>query len=161
MDEAARAAAGRLGYQSIERSVGGRAVAYTGATVAFARMVRRLVLGEGMPACREEVARLIEEHRAFRFEPYRGQATAYVVDTVQTVLHHFFRTGGFERCVVDTVNQGGDADTTGAIGGMLAGALYGPAAIPASWLSRLDAGVKREIETQVPALLTLAGIRAT
>ncbi len=35
----ARAAAERRGYETVERSVGGRAVAYTGTTVAFARAV--------------------------------------------------------------------------------------------------------------------------
>jgi ADP-ribosyl-[dinitrogen reductase] hydrolase len=35
------------------------------------------------------------------------------------------------------VNLGDDADTTGAVYGQLAGAYYGAAAIPASWLACL------------------------
>ena len=37
----------------------------------------------------------------------------------------FFDTDVFEDCLIDVVNRGGDADTTGAIAGMLAGARYG------------------------------------
>ena len=62
--------------------------------------------------------------------PTPGLATGYVVDTLQTVFHFFFRSRSFEECVVNTVNQGGDADTTGAIGGGLAGAYYGLEEIP-------------------------------
>jgi ADP-ribosyl-[dinitrogen reductase] hydrolase len=100
---------------------------------------------------------------AFSFTPYRGLATGYVVDTVQTVLHGFFTTGGFEECLVAVVNQGGDADTTGAIAGALAGACHGPEELPARWLRRLDHGVRAEIEGLVDPLLALSPLfrRAT
>ena len=80
------------------------------------------------------------------------------MDTVQTVLHHFFYTDSFESCVVETVNCGEDADTTGALAGMLAGALYGADAIPRRWLDKLDYHVVKEIERQVQNLLELAPI---
>ena len=64
--------------------------------------------------------------------------------------------GGFEDCLVDVVNRGGDADTTGAIAGMLAGALYGQQAIPKRWLQALDAGVADRCRAQARALLPLA-----
>jgi ADP-ribosyl-[dinitrogen reductase] hydrolase len=89
---------------------------------------------------------LVERVPAFAFEPYRGLATGYVVDTLQTVLHFFHRTASFEACLVAVVNQGGDADTTGAIAGALAGACYGPEGLPARWLRRLDPAVRLEIE---------------
>ena len=60
--------------------------------------------------------------------------------------------------MVETVNRGEDADTTGALAGMLAGALYGADAIPRRWLERLDYHVVKEIERQVEALLQLAPI---
>ena len=82
------------------------------------------------------------------------------VDTVQTVLHYYFRTDSFRNCIIDVVNQGGDADTTGAIAGMLAGATYGLAAIPSGWLRKLDPVVKAEIETQVAGLLAVAAAHA-
>jgi ADP-ribosyl-[dinitrogen reductase] hydrolase len=59
--------------------------------------------------------------------------------------------------VTETVNQGGDADTTGALAGMLAGALYGVQDIPKVWLNRLDSKVAAEIREQVASLLRLAG----
>ena len=53
------------------------------------------------------------------------------------------------------MNCGGDADTTGAIAGMLAGAHYGVDAIPARWLKRLDRDVSEAIVRQVDGLLAL------
>ncbi|WP_029009127.1 ADP-ribosyl-[dinitrogen reductase] hydrolase [Azospirillum halopraeferens] len=131
------------------------------ATLAFGEMVRVLLAGGGVRAVREVANRLVAQRRAFKFEPYRNLSTAYVVDTVQTVLHHYFRTDGVESCVVETVNQGGDADTTGALAGMLAGATYGVEAIPSRWLKKLDAAVQQEIRAQVDALLARAPLLRT
>jgi ADP-ribosyl-[dinitrogen reductase] hydrolase len=128
-----------------------------GATVALGEMARRLVNGGGIRECREVASMLLAEYPSFRFEPWPGRASGYIVDTVQTVLHHFFRSDSFERCVVDTVNCGEDADTTGAIAGMLAGALYGAGEIPQRWLNRLDPQVAAEIRGQVDGLLSLSG----
>ena len=75
---------------------------------------------------------------------------------MQTALHGFFETTSFSDCLVETVNQGGDADTTGALAGMLAGAAYGLTAIPQEWLARLDKAVVAEIRRQVPLLLALS-----
>ena len=86
---------------------------------------------------RAKVERTLADAPKFRFTPYHGLSTAYVVDTMQTVLHFFFTTGSFEDCLVATVNQGGDADTTGAIVGAIAGAHYGPSAIPSRWTRKL------------------------
>jgi ADP-ribosyl-[dinitrogen reductase] hydrolase len=119
-------------------------------------MTRTLVQGGGIKGCRAEANRLIADFPAFRFDPYPKRASGYIVDTVQTVLHTFFRMDGFESCVTEVVNRGEDADTTGAIAGMLAGALYGVAAIPPAWLKKLEHSVANEIETQVDALLSLA-----
>ncbi|WP_142847785.1 ADP-ribosyl-[dinitrogen reductase] hydrolase [Telmatospirillum sp. J64-1] len=126
------------------------------ATLSLGRMTRRLILGGAIKDVREEANALIARHRNFRFDPYRGNASAYVVDTVQTVLHHYFRTDSFRACVIEVVNQGGDADTTGAIAGMLAGATYGASSIPSSWLGRLDPQVSAEIRAQVTGLLALS-----
>jgi ADP-ribosyl-[dinitrogen reductase] hydrolase len=127
------------------------------ATLALGDMVRLLVTGGDIKACRELANALLQEHPEFRFDPWPGRASGYIVDTVQTVLHHFFHSDSFERCVIDTVNCGEDADTTGAIAGMLAGALHGAASIPQRWLSRLDPKVTSEIRVQVDGLLSLAG----
>ncbi len=126
------------------------------ATLSLGRMTRTLLLGGGIKHVRDEANALIAKHRTFNFTPYKGQSSAYVVDTVQTVLHHYFRTDSYRSCVVDVVNQGGDADTTGAIAGMLAGATYGLKSIPSQWLNKVDPQITSEIRQQVDTLLTIA-----
>lgn len=96
---------------------------------------------------------LVNRFPTFNYVPYRGRATGYVVDTMQTVFHWFFRGRSFEECLVGTVNQGGDADTTGAICGMLAGAYYGIEAIPKRWIKKMDIKVITEIEGMVERLI--------
>jgi len=126
------------------------------ATLALTRMTQALVLGMGMKEAREVARTLVEKHKCFKFETFRGQSSAYIVDTMQTVLHFYFITDSFRNCLIEVVNQGGDADTTGAIAGMLAGATYGVREIPPAWLGKLDKAVVEEIRAQVPALLDLA-----
>lgn len=99
---------------------------------------------------------LVAAYPNFQFTKYRGQASGYVVDTVQTVFHYFFTTANFEECLTGVVNQGGDADTTGAIAGMLAGAFYGFDQLPVRWLRKLDKKVYAEIDELVPRLLSLS-----
>ncbi len=72
---------------------------------------------------------------------------------MQTVLHHFFTFDDFEEAVVAAVNRGDDADTTGALVGMLAGARCGAQALPARWLRKIDPDVRRAITEQTSALL--------
>ena len=125
------------------------------ATLALGNMARSLLRGGGIKACREVANRLVAEHPVFRFDPYPGRASGYIVDTVQTVLFHFFHTDSFESCVTAVVNRGEDADTTGALAGMLAGAAYGVTDIPGYWLKKLDATIRARIEEQTGALLML------
>jgi ADP-ribosyl-[dinitrogen reductase] hydrolase len=127
------------------------------ATLALGRLLRVLLGGGKLKECREVVKELLREYPKFQFTPYPGRASAYIVDTLQTVLHHLFATDSFESLVVETVNCGEDADTTGAIAGMLGGALYGLGAIPERWLEKLELHVVSEIELQVGELLRLAG----
>lgn len=130
------------------------------ATLAFGEMLHVLLAqaepASALPACKGIADALVARHPAFRYQPYPGLATGYVVDTVQTVLHHVFATPDFESAVVGVVNEGGDADTTGALAGMLAGALCGAQALPKRWLAKLDRSVKLAITEQTSALLALA-----
>jgi len=125
------------------------------AVLAFAQMTRAYVLGQGaaVPGLAESLA---AAHPAFRWQPYPGRASGYVVDTVQTVLHHLLTHDDFEQAVVATVNRGDDADTTGALVGMLAGARCGARALPEVWLRRLERDTVRAITEQTSALLALA-----
>jgi ADP-ribosyl-[dinitrogen reductase] hydrolase len=133
------------------------------ATLCFARMVGEMLRGaeagdhwrQRLQKIRGNAAALAEQHRQFRFEPYPKRSSAYVVDTAQTVLHAFFATDGFESCLIHTVNLGGDADTTGAIAGMLAGAHYGVEAIPERWLNRLDKAAQDRIRRQSRELIEI------
>jgi ADP-ribosyl-[dinitrogen reductase] hydrolase len=126
------------------------------ACLALVRMVHRALRGEGMAGVRIEANRLVEAEKKFRFSPYRGFSSAYIVDTMQTVLHFYFSTDSLRSCIVETVNQGGDADTTGAIAGMLAGATHGASAMPGAWTKKLDRSVSAEVKAQTRALLMLA-----
>jgi ADP-ribosyl-[dinitrogen reductase] hydrolase len=101
---------------------------------------------------------LAAKHPEFRF---RGiclctNPSGFVVDTMRAVLQGLFDTDDFRACLVDVVNRGGDADTTGAIAGMLAGTLYGMEAIPDAWLKTLDADVSNSCKTQALTLTQLA-----
>jgi ADP-ribosyl-[dinitrogen reductase] hydrolase len=101
-------------------------------------------------AAAEELAAL---HPEFRFEGYDGASSAYVPDTLRTVLEAFFTTESFEECLVKTVNRGGDADTAGAIAGAIAGARYGLSAIPRRWVNALDAGLREELASLAEQLV--------
>ncbi len=94
---------------------------------------------------------------AFRARPQRMNPSGYIVETVQAVFQALFDTDTFEDCLIDVVNRGGDADTTGALAGMLAGALYGPAGIPWRWLHGLDEATRRACEIQAQKLLEIGG----
>lgn len=126
------------------------------ATLGLGRLLRLLLRGAGQAECQRWAETWTTEHPAFGFTPYRGRATAYVVDTVQTVLHFLTRHDDFEAALVATVNQGDDADTTGALVGMLAGARCGAGRLPQRWLHRLQPTTVQAITDQTSGLLALA-----
>lgn len=100
------------------------------------------------------VKRLIDAYPDFAFRRKRNDnPSGYIVHTLRVVFEALFDTDNLEDCLVHTVNQGGDADTTGAIAGMIAGALYGPGELPARWRKRLDPAIKSACEAQAKALL--------
>ena len=125
------------------------------ACLCLGELLHMALCGAEKSRLRRHVDGLVTRFPTFAFVPYRGLATGYVVDTMQTVLHFYFLTDSFRNCLIEVVNQGGDADTTGAIAGMLAGATYGIQDIPGAWLGKLDRTVLDEIRAQVPALLAL------
>ena len=125
------------------------------ATLLLSRLTQILLFGGSIGDCRRCVSETITQHPRFRFEPWPGNTSGYIVDTMQTVLHAFFRNDSVESCVVDVVNRGGDADTAGALVGQLAGACYGLADIPPRWLRQLDRGIAERIRRQTAALLAL------
>jgi len=126
------------------------------ATLGIGHLLRLLLGGANHSDCQAWVAQWISGNPTFHITPYRGRATAYVVDTVQTVLHFLTLHEDFETALVATVNQGDDADTTGAIVGMLAGARCGASRLPQRWLHRLSPAVVQAITDQTSGLLALA-----
>lgn len=117
------------------------------------RLLHLACIGLSREHLRSEAQRAAVRFPALRFHPYRSLSTAYVADTMQTVLHYFFATSSFEECLVSTVNQGGDADTTGAIVGAIAGAFYGAGKIPKRWVKKLDPELVQEISTLAGRLI--------
>ncbi len=107
---------------------------------------------------RQRIQPLVAAHPAlaFRERPRRENPSGWVVETMQAVLQGLLEVGGFEPFLVDVVNRGGDADTTGAIAGMLGGALYGRDALPARWLKVLDPAVRQSCVAQARRLIVRA-----
>ena len=73
---------------------------------------------------------------------------------LEAALWAFERGGNPRDCLVAATGLGGDADTTGAIVGQLAGAHYGAAALPSHWRAMLVRG--DEIEAMADSLLATA-----
>ena len=71
-------------------------------------------------------------------EPPVIRGSGYVVHTVEAALWALITTDDFRSGLLKVVNLGEDADTTGAVYGQLAGAIYGRGAIPAEWVKNLS-----------------------
>jgi ADP-ribosyl-[dinitrogen reductase] hydrolase len=67
-------------------------------------------------------------------------SSGYVAHSLEAAMWCVGRTGNFRDAVLMAANLGEDADTTAAVTGQLAGALYGASAIPASWRRQLAWG---------------------
>jgi ADP-ribosyl-[dinitrogen reductase] hydrolase len=121
------------------------------------RMVQSaLLIGE-----RKELKHLADDLVAadprYGYESKRmDNPSGYIVDTLRAVFQALFATDSFESALIDVVNRGGDSDTTGAILGMIAGALYGVNAIPGRWLSSLDREVSAACLEQAISLVRLS-----
>jgi ADP-ribosyl-[dinitrogen reductase] hydrolase len=115
-------------------------------TEALAFMVQDAIAGaDKLHLLHMRAHPLAQQHNEFTFRAVkqRHNPSGYIGETVQAVFQALFDTDTFEDCLIDVVNRGGDADTTGAIAGMLAGALYGTAEIPRRWLEKLDPEIGR------------------
>ena len=114
------------------------------ACVAYAEVLADAIAG----AKRSEVLRHRNEGYAGKIAPimagsWRGKArgdiraSGYVAHALEASVWSVAHTGGYRGAVLLAANLGEDADTTGAITGQLAGALYGAAGIPTDWLEKL------------------------
>jgi ADP-ribosyl-[dinitrogen reductase] hydrolase len=126
-------------------------------TEAIVRMTVAALRGEPKAELRKTADALVEAHKAYRFDRRMEEnPSAWIVHTLKAVFQAFWASDSFEGILIDVVNRGGDADTTGAIAGMLAGACYGVDAIPKSWLKALDGETRLACEKQALELLSLA-----
>lgn len=132
------------------------------ATECLALMVQAALAGANKPSLLDHADRLVARHPAFEYlSRRRDNPSGYVVETLQAVFQALADTDNFRDCLVDVVNRGGDADTTGAIAGMLAGALYGPEALPADWLASLDPTIRTACTQQAQDLVRLSVLQVT
>jgi len=117
--------------------------------------VQQFMRGETLNVVyRRIVQPFVTEHPQYRYRGRRREnPSGWIVDTMQAVLQSLMQTDSFESCLVDVVNRGGDADTTAAIAGMLAGAHYGLDDIPARWLKALDPSIAQACRKQAAALV--------
>lgn len=127
-------------------------------TACVATMVRMAIQGcDAADLIQGPVEALVTAHPEFRFRGRREEnPSGFIVHTLRAVFQALFDTDCFENCLVDVVNRGGDADTTGAIAGMIAGALYGESDIPASWRRALDPRVLEAVTAQTLDLMEMS-----
>ena len=78
------------------------------------------------------------------------RSSGYVAHSLEAALWSVGRTADFRSAVLTAANLGEDADTTAAIAGQLAGALYGYSGIPEEWLEKL--AWRKQIEQLAKAL---------
>jgi len=126
-------------------------------TECIIQMVQAAILGEPLAELELIARELVMRYPVFEYrKTRRDNPSGYIVDTLQAVFQALFATDNFEAALVDVVNRGGDADTTGAILGMVAGALYGLDNIPTRWLERLNPTIRSQCTQQARALYQLA-----
>lgn len=117
------------------------------ACVAYAEVLANAI--GGVPrssACRISGELGSDAIRTIMAGSWRGQSrdairsSGYVVHALEAALWCVGRSGTFFDAVLLAANLGDDADTTAAITGQLAGALYGAEGISAAWRDRLAWG---------------------
>ncbi len=112
---------------------------------AFAEMLADIIAGQSrdrvlQPEGRFEGAPRIADILAggWRGKPRAAvKSSGYVVHTLEAAIWSVARTRNFRDAVLLAANLADDADTTAAVTGQLAGALYGLSGIPRDWAARL------------------------
>lgn len=126
-------------------------------TECIIQMVQAAILGKPLAELELLAHQLVQAYPVFEYrQRRRDNPSGYIVDTLQAVFQALFSTDSFEAALVEVVNRGGDADTTGAILGMVAGACYGQDSIPPRWLQWLDPTIRSRCTEQARALYQLA-----
>lgn len=100
-----------------------------------------------IPGLAPKIAEIISG--SYRTKDVKG--TGYVVESLEAALWAFWKHDSFEETVLAAVNLGRDADTTAAVAGQFAGALYGYSGIPQPLIDGL--AKKEMIEQYLSPLL--------
>jgi ADP-ribosylglycohydrolase len=103
------------------------------ASAAFATMLADAIEGVELGAIFSSPAAAAIEWRGLHRDAVEG--TGYVVRSQQAAVWAVSRSNDFRSAVLLAANLGQDSDTTAAIAGQLAGAVYGAEGIPAEWLN--------------------------
>ena len=111
---------------------------------------QQTLLTHGSNLCVEYSLMLAEElyhgYPITRFESYKlpldieinkVMSGGFVKETYEAAWWAFSTTNSFEDCIIKAVNRGHDADTTGAVAGMIAGRYYGDSKIPSYFKDNL------------------------
>jgi ADP-ribosyl-[dinitrogen reductase] hydrolase len=170
-----RCAPHALAYRGDDRLVavsrGSSAITHADPRCAWGCAVLNLVLsalvggerpGAALAAALDRTGEAPEELRArvrnaTDREPATLSASGFVLDTLETGLHHGLTAPDAEAAVVRAVNMGDDADTVGAVTGAVAGARFGASALPDRWLDAVDG--TDELRSLAAELLALDPVR--
>ncbi|MBD2749211.1 ADP-ribosylglycohydrolase family protein [Microvirga sp. BT688] len=102
----------------------------------------------------------VQQVRGFEIGQHRHhvRGTGYVVASLHAALWAVSRTSSFADAVLLAANLGEDADTTAAVAGQIAGAIYGVSGIPTEWLDHLvwKDEIRHKAETLFRASLAVA-----
>lgn len=130
----------------LQSSVTHGALACLDACEAWALALRSAIEGAGFDQACASAARVSSDDPAVAAVlrgDWRGKArdaissSGYVVHSLEASFWSVAQGGTFADMVLRAANLGDDADTTAAITGQLAGALFGASRIPAQWLDNL------------------------
>ncbi|MFF1318627.1 ADP-ribosylglycohydrolase family protein [Streptomyces chartreusis] len=115
-------------------------------TAVFHELIRRALAGIDPRSTIPDVLELIHPDHRQRYATvlapdwHPDQATEFngaVWPCLGSAVWALRSTAGFEEAIRAAIDLGGDTDTVAAVTGGLAGAFYGPAAIPARWTEPL------------------------
>ena len=96
------------------------------------RVGRLRLIAPALELDAQEMERVLDPANAERV-----QGSGYVVDSLWSARAAVLETSSFDACVRRAVALGNDTDTTAAIAGGVAGAMYGLVGIPPKWQADL------------------------
>jgi ADP-ribosyl-[dinitrogen reductase] hydrolase len=134
LSESARAAAAIVHFDKVAHSAAEAlgimtALLLSGATIRTQALAVVEALFVDKDQCVAKALRDAASASAAELRPDTG----FVLDTLTAAVWAFIEKDTFKECVQAAVSLGGDADTTAAVTGALAGAAWGADAIPEEW----------------------------